>query len=464
MFYSFFSIYPACLYGLSAFLGASFCLLSPLALIPMIFLLLNKKHLFAAVFFFLLPIVYIYHFYSFPQSGSYVTGKLKIDSIRERDKFSKGWLYNATLTDGKKRIICKFTSKEKYSGSYLYNVEGIVFSNNHSSYFLRQTKIEPLKKRFGLADLRYDSKKFLKRHLKKHFEDKKTANFLSGIVSGELDDSVISQEFGMLGLSHILAISGFHFVVITYVFHCLLSLVLRFDYEAFVLMILLTLYFLFVGDSPSIQRAWIIVMLFLLGKLVARPSYTINSLGVAMMAATFLNPTSVITPSFQLSFLATFGIILINKPLGFLLQFWIPTIKISDIKKCTLARQHCYLISILLRKSLTLILSVHLAVAPLILYLFHTLSINSLIYNLFFPFLVSVVLFLLVIGMFTFGVTYFITGWLCKNILLLTHFPVTFKTFYFESVPSWILVAYTTVLFGASIIWHEREICIERDA
>lgn len=445
---------PALLYGLALLLGTYFVLQSPLAIFPFFFLL-DKKHVLRAVLFFLLPIAYLYQCYSFPPSGTTVAGQFHIHSIQESKGFAKGWNYRGVLKTSGGCICCSIHSKTLYSADRSYTITGTAHTQDLHYYSIKASSWEPVEKSYSLAEHRYRAKKWVKEYIERHIKQKRAACFLTGMVIGSLEDPVMLQEFGSLGLSHIMAISGFHFALLTLAFHLLLRLALPPKTEAVLLMILLTAYLLFIGDSPSIQRAWIAAMIFLLGQLLERPPRPLNSLGAALLIAILLDPLSATTLSFQLSFLATAGILVLYNPLSRLLKLWLPKLSMKEAVERSLLWQHAYFASALVREALALTAAVHLAILPLLLYYFHTISLNSLIYNLFFPFCASIALFLFLLGILTGGLLHPLNGWYCEQLLTLTESPpLLYKAIYIESISHLIIVIYITSLFIIMICYN----------
>ncbi len=351
------------------------------------------------------------------------------------------------------RIHCNIHSKIRYPANRAYKITGITYSQNGRFYSLKAFKWEPIEKSFSLAEIRYHAKKWVGSYIQRHIKQRRSAHFLTGMVTGALEDRIMLQEFGNLGLSHIMAISGFHFALLTLAFHLILRLFLPYKVEAVLLIVLLTTYLLFIGDSPSIQRAWIVAMIFLLGQLCERPPQALNSLGFAVLLAILLNPLSATTLSFQLSFLATAGILLLYNPMNRLLQLWIPKFSTKEVVEHPLLWQHGYLAATLFRDVLALTVAVHLALLPLLLYYFHTFPLSSLFYNLFFPFCSSIALFLFLLGVATGGLLHPINSWYCEKLLMLTESPpILLKTVYVENIPSMVIVVYITALCVVGMI------------
>src|SRR5262249_12970958 len=66
---------------------------------------------------------------------------------------------------------------------------------------------------FNLSQWKYDAKKSFANYLKKEIQDPQARTFLTALATGDVDERLLSLEFGKVGLQHILAISGFHFAL-----------------------------------------------------------------------------------------------------------------------------------------------------------------------------------------------------------------------------------------------------------
>ena len=441
--------YPALLYGLSLLFGSFFALVSPLAFFPFLLLLLHKKKVFSVATLFLLPSVVAYQFYTFPTSGTLVDGVFYIHSIRKSERFGKGWVYQGTLHTKEGRVRCRCFAKEYLSAQKSYHIAGKI-RKTHSYEYALKTHGKWIQKsaRFNCIDLRYKAQEKVKAYISQCIPQKRASHFLSGIVTGQLEDKILQKEFNQLGLSHLMAISGLHFSLIAMVLHVLFRLFLPPKMESIALMCGLTLYFMFVGNTPSILRAWMMAMVFLLGLLFERRTSGINSLGVALCLAILIDPLSTLTLSFQLSFLATGGILFFYLPCEQLLQKWLPKKKFKHVIFKNVVWQWSYIGYSLLRSSFALTAAVHLVLLPLLLNVFHNFSLNSLFYNLFFPFFASMALLFFILSI-PFGPwLHLLNGYFCDWILRITESPpLHLKTIYVSHFPSWLLTVLLTSFF-----------------
>ena len=247
-----------------------------------------------------------------------------------------------------------------------------------------------------IAYFRFDWKKRMSQFLNKKIKDRDSANFLSALVTGNMTDLYEKFAFLKLGLSHILAISGFHFsLLIALVASPLFFVPIRL--KSLILIIIACIYFFLMGPTPSIARAFVMIVLYYLGKFSGKMTCPINNLGAACLFILLLDPSVSKSLSFQLSFLSCLGIFLyypyfsswINKKSGLLQKI-----------------NYYYL------EAIVLTFSVNLMIFPLLFFLFHKISLLGLVYNLFFPLQVLVCFALLLIALGIYPIVPMISNWM----------------------------------------------------
>ncbi|MBN1312925.1 MAG: ComEC/Rec2 family competence protein [Anaerolineae bacterium] len=147
------------------------------------------------------------------------------------------------------------------------------------------------------------------------------AALLAGILLGiETDISPeVSDAFSAVGATHVIVISGSNLVIIAGLLQSLARRVLRNCGTVFVTIAGIVFYTLFVGGDPAVTRAVFMVTLGLIANQLGRQTYGMSSLGFAALAMTLINPFDLWNVSFQLSFMATLGLILYVEPLQNLL-------------------------------------------------------------------------------------------------------------------------------------------------
>lgn len=139
---------------------------------------------------------------------------------------------------------------------------------------------------------------------------------LGGIVFG--DDAVappqnIKNSFANSGLLHILAASGMNVAFIYGFFFWLLSrFKVNFKLNVTLGMIMVIIYSFMTGLGASIIRATCMLLFVLIGKLIDRDAHSISLLSFVALLMLLYNPLFINDVGFQLSFIVTFGLLIMT--------------------------------------------------------------------------------------------------------------------------------------------------------
>ncbi len=132
------------------------------------------------------------------------------------------------------------------------------------------------------------------------------------VASFELDN------FKQSGVMHLFAVSGLHVgLLVAVVVWFLSKLKTNGKVQFFLILFFLLGYCILCSFTPSVVRASIMSICFLLSKLFERKYDTLNALSLAGIILLVISPTMFFTIGFQLSFLAVFGVISLSKILSF---------------------------------------------------------------------------------------------------------------------------------------------------
>ena len=145
---------------------------------------------------------------------------------------------------------------------------------------------------------------------------------LQGIVLGirsEIPDELY-EEFNVTSTSHVLVISGANVVIVTALLARAFGWVLGRRLGYWVTMAGLGAYILLVGAEVPVLRAGIMAGLYLTGRQLGRGTISYVSLCAAAFFITIFAPLSLWDTSFQLSFLATAGLVFLSEPFERLLD------------------------------------------------------------------------------------------------------------------------------------------------
>ncbi|RYE24556.1 MAG: ComEC family competence protein, partial [Sphingobacteriaceae bacterium] len=135
----------------------------------------------------------------------------------------------------------------------------------------------------------------------------------------------VLQAYSKTGTMHVLSVSGMH-VALVYI---IIELLLRFLnrkrstilLKAFISIALIWLYALLSGFSPAVCRAAIMISFVICGKTYNRHISMLNILLTSAFMLLLYNPDYVVDAGFQLSYLAVFGLILLQPIIENLLNF-----------------------------------------------------------------------------------------------------------------------------------------------
>lgn len=139
------------------------------------------------------------------------------------------------------------------------------------------------------------------------------SGLLSGIVVGDtssLDNSLL-ETFRLVGLIHIVVLSGYNVTLVANSFVRLFSS-LGYYRRLITAMIALSLFILIVGISPTSSRAGVMALSAFAAKYFIKPYVITRGILLALLVMTWISPYAILFDlSLQLSFLATIGIVYI---------------------------------------------------------------------------------------------------------------------------------------------------------
>ena len=212
-------------------------------------------------------------------------------------------------------------------------------------------------------------------HVTRYLPDPQAA-LLKGILLGNEGglSPAIRQAFNDTGATHVIAISGFNMIILSGAVMALLRRTrLQPSQAAFIGILAILLYALFVGASASVLRAALMSSLLVIASAIRRRVFAPASLACAILLMSLESPTVLWDTGFQLSVFATLGIMLFVAPLGAGLQ------RVLNFMLSPGAGRR---VGDLLAEPLVVSLAAQIATLPLILRYFQRLSLVSLPVNL----------------------------------------------------------------------------------
>lgn len=153
------------------------------------------------------------------------------------------------------------------------------------------------------------------RIIKRIAESRRYGNegFITALLTGETDllDNDTTEKFRLSGMSHLVAVSGLHLGIFLS-FFAFITRGFRKNRaaQAVIMLIIAGLYVIMVGDRASIMRAAIMFATGLFMTSSRHRSDPVTNLMLAGIIICFINPYYMADAGFQMSFLATLGILL----------------------------------------------------------------------------------------------------------------------------------------------------------
>jgi competence protein ComEC len=150
------------------------------------------------------------------------------------------------------------------------------------------------------------------------------AGLLSGILLGMENDLAepLESAFQATGTAHIIAISGFNMAILSALVIALFVRFFRLDLASLLAVIVIGLYTVLVGANPAVVRAALMAGLVLAARLIGRSSSGLTPLSFTAAGMCAANPRLLWDVSFQLSFTATLGLVLLAGPLQSGMEAW----------------------------------------------------------------------------------------------------------------------------------------------
>ena len=239
-------------------------------------------------------------------------------SVRVTEIFQKEvYRINLSLEDGKIKVL---KINNKYPLKNIYGKLGYKENGKYEGYFLVKSIKEYENIYFvELEDVKSTKIKdsFLEKYLQTLF-NRAEENYSYGIRNINrailLGDNTrikkdLKDKIRYIGLSHIFAMSGLHIGLVIVIFYFIFKKTVKNKRLIEILLLIsITLYYLSVKESPSFTRAYIMAVVYLLGKLFYEKINLGKTLFVSAIISILINPIAIFSVSFQLSYGAMIAI------------------------------------------------------------------------------------------------------------------------------------------------------------
>lgn len=186
----------------------------------------------------------------------------------------------------------------------------------YHSVFANEFELKKRKDINTILELSFDINKKLRDIILDSKLDKRASSVAIAMLLGdktEINDEV-RQSFNASGLAHLLCVSGLHIIILIGFFVFLFKWVMPFNLKGFyikqiVLVILSWLIAFVVGLTPSSTRVATMLSILFISMIFSLNNDKLNILLLTAFIFLLINPLILFSISFQLSFLAVFGIL-----------------------------------------------------------------------------------------------------------------------------------------------------------
>jgi len=163
--------------------------------------------------------------------------------------------------------------------------------------------------------------------LKTYIPDHHQLGVASALVLGYKGflDNQISKIYSNTGAIHVLAVSGLHVGIIFLLLNNLLAFLERVPKTKYlktgIMLVSIWLFAILTGSSPSVLRAATMFSFIIIGQLLNRHTNIYNTLAASAFFILCYDPYLIVNLGFQLSYIAVFGIVLLQDRFYHLIHF-----------------------------------------------------------------------------------------------------------------------------------------------
>ncbi len=232
--------------------------------------------------------------------------------------------FDSTLTTGDRIIVLGKLQNIKNQGNpYEFDYQSMMHRRGiwYSVYLTRATYLKVGKPEVTIENWAEKLRDYLIDKLTKALPDKEERSVVSALTLGyrtELDQETLDY-FASTGAMHVLSVSGLHVALLYMILGFLLGFMKRNKagrtFFPIIMIFILWFYAFISGFSPPVQRATVMFTFVIIGNEMRRPVNIYNSLTASALLLILLDSNVIFDVGFQLSYLAIFGIVLIQPAL-----------------------------------------------------------------------------------------------------------------------------------------------------
>ncbi|OEF96249.1 DNA internalization-related competence protein ComEC/Rec2 [Desulfuribacillus alkaliarsenatis] len=176
---------------------------------------------------------------------------------------------------------------------------------------------------YKLRGFVYNTKVYYQNIINSYMENREFA-IVNALVLGDRGyiDFDTRDQIRNLGLAHLFALSGLHvgIIIVVMIFFADRLLFITRERAYVILLVLLPVYAILTGASPSVVRAVIMAMLMLIALLINKKGDVYTNLILAAFVIILFEPKLLLAAGFQLTFIITAGIVLFMPIIDYMLR------------------------------------------------------------------------------------------------------------------------------------------------
>jgi len=282
---------------------------------------------------------------------SKVPAQYLVSKINSEPVFKNGWL---RFTVSVEEIVNSNNRRTPVTGTLLVTLKDIAPDLAYGDILLIPAKYTPVNPPFNPAEFNYKrylanqniyyqeflfskqysviakgkgnplityslhKRRILVEKLKRNMRDTSAIAVASTLILGykaDLSDDVL-QAYSKTGTIHVLSVSGAHVAVVYLLLTFALQFLNRFKYgkllKAIIIIMFIWYYSMLTGFSPAVCRAAVMISVVVIGKTYSRYINLLNIMAASAMGLLLYNPLYIVDVGFQLSYLAVFGLIVLQ--------------------------------------------------------------------------------------------------------------------------------------------------------
>ncbi len=246
--------------------------------------------------------------------------------------------FDSTITTGDQLIVLTKPQKIRNAGNpFEFDYQSLMHQRNiwFSVYLTKGTYLKTGNQISNIRNLSEKVRDRLIAMLAEALPNKEERSVVSALTLGYRTE--LAQDtrdyFASTGAMHVLSVSGLHVALIYMILGFLLAFLKRGKIGpilfSVVMISFLWIYAFISGFSPPVQRATVMFTFVIIGNGIRRPVNIYNSLTASALFLILLNPNVLFDVGFQFSYLAIFGIVLIQPVLYNIFELTNPILKWS---------------------------------------------------------------------------------------------------------------------------------------